>query len=325
MSHSDRDRPIDRTGRVGWMLHPAALLALTWLVTAALQPAFFAPDKFVLMLARSAPEMILTAALTVVLMAGRIDLSLGAVMGLVAVVASSPAVVAAPWPLRMATLLGTGAACGVIHGWLIGRRQIPAFLATGSLFFVWEALARAIQGASAAACLPAAPLSQSPSTAAVIATTAGLLLTGQWILTHTLWGPRLRALGSHPEIIRRAGLSSPPLTLSLLILSGTAAATAALLDSPSPHAWHPAANHSLSALAAALLGGARLRGGHGSIIPGAIAGVLIVQSLTSHWPTTPTPAHASYLGLGLLLAAALSIDAIRQHSTRSSEELWRRG
>lgn len=316
MSHSDRDKPSDRTGRAGWMLHPAALLALTWLVTAALHPEFFTPDKFVLMLARSAPDMILTAALTVVLMAGRIDLSLGAVMGLVAVVASSPAVVAAPWPLRMATLLGTGAACGVIHGWLIGRRQIPAFLATGSLFFVWEALARAIQGASATGCLPAAPLSQSPSTATVIATTAGLLLAGQWVLTHTLWGPRLRALGSHPEIIRRAGLSAPPLTLSLLILSGTAATTAALLDSPSPQAWHPAASHSLSALAAAVLGGARLRGGHGSIIPGAIAGVLIVQSLTSPWPTTPTPAHASCLGLGLLLAAALSIDALRHYSTR---------
>ena len=316
MSHSDRDRPSDRTGRAGWMLHPAALLALTWLITAALQPAFFAPDNFALMLARSAPDMILTAALTVVLMAGRIDLSLGAVMGLVAVVASSPSLAATPWPLRMATLLGTGAACGVIHGWLIGRRQIPAFLATGSLFFVWEALASALQGASATGCPPAAPLPHPPSTAAAIATTAGLLLAGQWILTHTLWGPRLRALGSHPEIIRRAGLSAPPLTLSLLVLSGTAAATAALLDFPSPQAWHPAASHSLSALAAAVLGGARLRGGHGSIIPGAIVGVLIVQSLTSYWPTTPTPAHASCLGLGLLLAAALGIDALRHYSTR---------
>ena len=314
MNHSDRDKPSDRTGRAGWMLHPAALLALTWLITATLQPAFFAPDNFALMLARSAPDMILTATLTVVLMAGRIDLSLGAVMGLVAVVASSPSVAAAPWPLRMATLLGTGAACGVIQGWLIGRRQIPAFLATGSLFFVWEALASAVQGASATGCLPAAPLPQSPSTAAAIATTAGLLLAGQWVLTHTLWGPRLRALSSHPEIIRRAGLSAPPLTLSLLVLSGTAAATAALLDSPSPQAWHPAASHSLSALAAAVLGGARLRGGHGSIIPGAIAGVLIVQSLTSYWPTTPTPGHVGCLGPGLLLAVALGIDALRHYS-----------
>lgn len=325
MSHSDRDKPSDRTGRAGWMLHPAGLLALTWLVTAALQPAFFAPDNFALMLARSAPDMILAAALTVVLMAGRIDLSLGAVMGLVAVVASSPAVAAAPWPLRMTTLLGTGAACGVIHGWLIGRRQITAVLATGSLFFVWEALAGALQGASATGCLPAAPLPHLPSTAAVIATTAGLLLAGQWLLTRTVWGPRLRALGSHPEIIRRTGLSASPLTLSLLTLSGTAAATAALLDAPAPHVWHPAASHSLSALAAALLGGARLRGGHGSIIPGAIAGVLIVQSLTSHWPTTPTPGNTSCLGLGLLLAVALGIDALRHYSTRPYEELWRRG
>jgi ribose/xylose/arabinose/galactoside ABC-type transport system permease subunit len=307
------------------MLHPASLLALTWLVTAALQPAFFAPDNFALMLTRSAPDMILAAALTVVLMAGRIDLSLGAVMGLVAVVASSPAVAAAPWPLRMATLLGTGAACGVIHGWLIGRRQIPAFLATGSLFLVWEALARALQGASANGCLPVAPLPHSPSAGAAIATTAGLLLAGQWLLTHTVWGPQLRALGSHPEIIRRAGLSAPLLTLSLLVLSGTASAIAALLDFPAPQAWHPAASHSLSALAAALLGGARLRGGHGSIIPGAIAGVLIVQSLTCHWPTTPTPAHASCLGLGLLLAAALGIDSLRHYSTRPYEGLWRRG
>ena len=325
MSHSDRDKPSDRTGRAGWMLHPAALLALTWLVTAALQPAFFAPDKFVLMLARSAPEMILTAALTVVLMAGRIDLSLGAVMGLVAVVASSPAVAAAPWPLRMAILLGTGAACGVIHGWLIDRRQIPAFLATGSLFFVWEALARALQGASATVCLPVASLPHPPSTAAVIATTAGLLLAGQWVLTHTIWGPRLRALGSHPEIILRAGLSSPPLTLSLLTLSGTAAATAALLDSPSPHAWHPAASHSLSTLAAAVLGGAHLRGGYGSIIPGAITGVLIVQTMVSHWPTAPAPGHVGCLGPGLLLAAALGIDSLRHYSTSPYEELWRRG
>ncbi len=325
MNHSDRDRPSDRTGRAVWMLHPAALLAFTWLVTAALQPAFFAPENFALMLARSAPDMILAAGLTVVLMAGRIDLSLGAVMGLVAVVASSPAVAAAPWPLRMAILLGTGAACGVIHGWLIGRRQIPAFLATGSLFFVWEALARALQGASTTVCLPVASLPHPPSTAAVIATTAGLLLAGQWVLTHTICGPRLRALGSHPEIIRRAGLPTIPLTLGLLVLSGTAAATAALLDSPSPQTWHPAAHHSLSALAAALLGGARLRGGHGSIIPGAIAGVLIVQSLISYWPTTPTPAHASCLGLGLLLAAALSIDSLRHYSTSPYEELWRRG
>jgi ribose transport system permease protein len=316
MSHSDRHKASDRTGRTGWMLHPAALLALTWLITATLQPAFFAPDNFALMLARSAPDMILAAALTVVLMAGRIDLSLGAVMGLVAVVASSPAVAAAPWPLRMATVLGTGAACGVIHGWLIGKRQIPAFLATGSLFFVWEALASALKGTSVTGCQPVAPLPHPPSAAATIATTVGLLLAGQWLLTHTVWGPRLRALGSHPEIIRRAGLSAPSLTLSLLILSGTAAATAALLDSPAPHAWHPAASHSLSALAAALLGGAHLRGGYGSIVPGAITGVLIVQSLISHWPTTPVPTHVSGLLLGLLIAAALGIDSLRHDSTR---------
>jgi ribose/xylose/arabinose/galactoside ABC-type transport system permease subunit len=97
-----------------------------------------------------------------------------------------------------------------------------------------------------------------------------------------------------------------------LVLSGTAAATAALLDFPSPQAWHPAASHSLSALAAAVLGGARLRGGHGSIIPGAITGVLIVQSLISHWPTTPVPTHVS----GLLIAAALGIDSLRHDSTR---------
>lgn len=296
------------------VLHPVALLALTWATLLVLQPGFFAPSHLAGMVTQVGPALVLAAGLTLVMITAGIDLSLGAVLWLAAAVGGRLALEGVSWPASVAAMLGVGTACGAVTATLISRLRLPPFLVTLAMFFVWAGLALEIRGT------PAMPLPDSlpsPGGLAVsISVALAVLAAAQIALSRTVTGLRMRALGGNAAAARGAGLSAPRITLMVHGVAGLCAGVAAVLskDPLNGDFMEWGAEPGLAALAAVLLGGTRLAGGRGSVVPGTLAGVLLVQSVEIGADLAGASPQVGPLLLSSLLGLALGIDWRRQRA-----------
>lgn len=126
----------------------------------------------------------------------------------------------------------------------------------------------------------------------------------------TRWGRAVRAVGGDAESARRAGLSVKRVTVSVYVLCSTLAALGGVLAVgrlAAANQGSGGAELSLTAIAAALIGGASLYGGRGSAWS-AFLGVLVVQSISTGLAMTSAPPAVRYLVLALTLVLAVAID-----------------
>ena len=228
---------------------------------------------------------VVTVGMTLVLIVAGIDLSVGSVMGFCAAVVG---VAAVAWglPLWMACLmgLGTGLICGAVNGLFVAYFSLPSFIVTLGMLEMARGLAYVTTGSqtmyigsqiqSLALPLPGIGVSAALIFAIV------LVITAQFVLTRTVLGRYLVAIGTNEQAARMSGIDPRPYRLMVLAVSGALAGiagifNAAYLGSADPNAG---IGLELSAIAAAVIGGTSLMGGRGSII-GAFAGVLIIAVL----------------------------------------------
>ena len=260
---------------------------------------------------------VVTIGMTFVLIVAGIDLSVGSILGLSATVIGL-LVVGFDLPLWAACAAGIGAglACGLINGLLVSRFGLPAFIVTlgmlemarGMAYVTSDSQTQYIGTSIQGLALPIAGLGVSPALLAAVA----LVVAGQFVLTRTVLGRYLMAIGSNADAARMAGIDSRPFRLFVLVLSGTLAGlagvfNAAYLGSADPNAG---IGLELSAIAAAVIGGTSLMGGRGSIA-GAFAGVLIISILQSGLAQIGVTEPTKRLVTGAVIVIAVLIDRWR--------------
>ena len=223
--------------------------------------------------------------MTLVLIVGGIDLSVGSVLGFCATVVG---VTAIGWglPLTVACLIGIGAGflCGAVNGLLVSYFLLPSFIVTLGMLEMARGLAYLVNDSQtvyigASIQRIALPLPGIGMSAALIIALL-LVIGGQFLLTRTVFGRYITAIGSNETAARMSGIGIRPYRFIVLALSGALAGlggvfNAAYLGSADPNAG---IGLELSAIAAAVIGGTSLMGGRGSVI-GAFAGVLIIAVL----------------------------------------------
>ena len=281
---------------------------------------FLTVSNFSIM-ANQAPSLIVIAVgMTLVLIVGGIDLSVGSVMALSGVV-TGIALAQWQWPLPAAAGLGVsvGLACGLVNGAVTVIWNIPPFIVTLGMLEIARGLAylvtqsktmyigAGVEGLGAP--LPWAGLSLAFFLAVAV------IVVGQTLLSRTVFGRYVVAVGSNEQAARLSGVDPRPIKLAVFGLSGLLAGVGGLfhcsrLASADPNAG---VGLELSAIAAVVIGGASLMGGRGSVV-NSFFGVLIIVMLQYGLAQMGASEPVKRLITGLVIVAAVIADSYRHRS-----------
>jgi len=260
-----------------------------------------------------------TVGMTFVIIGGGIDLSVGAIIALAGVWATTVATQSYGAAGMIFTALVVGICVGLVNGVLISYGRLVPFIATLAMMVAARGLAAQISGKQTQV--------STNATINSIATTKilgipllviilGVVVAAGWVLLNrTTFGRRTVAVGGNPEAARLAGINVRRHTVLLYALSGLCCGIAAImLTSQATSAQAAMANlYELDAIAAAIIGGTLLSGGRGTII-GALFGVLVFSTITNLFAINNLSTEVQNLVKGGIIVAAVLIQQFRYRS-----------
>ena len=242
---------------------------------------FLNPNNLLNIVRQTAMIAVMAVAMTFVLCAGEIDLSVGAVAGLASVTVALAIHAGGPFA-GVAAGIATGLAVGTFNGILTTRIGIPSFLTTLAMMGIATGVAMWISNTAAVPIL--APLYSWTFGGGAIAGVPVLLLwmvilgaIGHVVLRRTGFGRRVLATGGGETAARYSGIDTAAIKFRVLILSATAASLAGMLYAGRLQSgrFQFGQGDELSVIAAAVLGGTSLFGGKGTVV-GTIVGALMI-------------------------------------------------
>ncbi len=250
--------------------------------------------------------------MTLVLLTGGIDLSVGGVMSLVGVVEVSLVSTGIPWPLAVIVGLGIGLGIGLVNAVIVSRLKLPPFIATFGTLGIAAGLALYIANVIGHPVFPPDFVSLGNDAVMGIPITvivAVAILVVLEILTRvTTWGVHLRATGDNIAVARLSGVPVGRVLGSAYVVSGLLAATAgtmlaARLGTANPLQGEP---YTLLAVAACVIGGVDLFGGRGHLWA-AGAGAVFLFAIRNIMNLQGVQPFMQDLVTGLLIIAAVLV------------------
>lgn len=262
---------------------------------------------------------VVSAGMTLVLIIGGIDLSVGSLLGLCGALVGV-AMVNWHWPLWGAAVLclAAGLAGGSLNGFISVFCGIPSFIVTLGMLETARGLAYLFTGSQTkyigvsveSVAKPIAALALSPAFFIAIV----VVLVGQLLLSFAVFGRRLVAIGSNEQAARFSGINPRPARIAVFAILGVLTGLGALfytsrLGSSDPNAG---VGLELSAIAAVVIGGTSLAGGRGSVI-NSFLGVLIIATLEAGLAQVGASEPAKRIITGAVIIIAVVLDAWRHH------------
>lgn len=284
---------------------------------------FFHPFNLSLILQQVTVIAIIGVAQTLVILTAGIDLSIGVIMVLSAVIMGNCAVTyGLPAPIAIFIGFVVGGACGFLNGFLVSRVKLPPFIVTlGTWYvimstnFIYSANAT-IREADVTAVTQMLHLFGVSFKVGSAVFTLGVvmmvvLVFGLWYaLNHTAWGRHLYAVGDDPEAAKLSGIRTSRVLLSAYTLAGLIAALAAWVSIGRNGSISPSAavtDYNLQAITAAVIGGISLFGGRGSIL-GTLIGAMIVGVVSMGLNMMGADPQWKVFLTGVLIITAVAID-----------------
>ncbi len=268
---------------------------------------------------------ILAIGMTLVILTGGIDLSVGSVVALTSVTAAWMLTKGQASPLiaALAAVL-LGAALGGTNGVFVAKLRIPAFIATLALMQVARGLAFKVgEGQSISVSNSFSGLGRSftlglPNLALLM---LGLYVLGHIIMTRTVLGRYIYALGSNPEAARFSGISLTRIRLLVYVVSGALAGLAGVAMTSQLLSGDPKTgqNFELTAIAAAVVGGTSLTGGKGTLF-GTLTGALIIGVLENGLNQIGVNEYDRLIIIGLVILAAVLFDVFSSRRPRGARQ-----
>lgn len=270
-------------------------------------------DNIFEILRHSAEIGLLALVMTPVILTGGIDLSVGSLLGLCAILFGKLWRDAGlPIPAAAAVALVIGAVAGGLNAALITRLRLPPLIVTLGAYSLFRGLAEAItRGVDTFTNFPESFLALGQQRFAGLPTQVWVFLAvaiGIWLLVHhTVFGRSFRAIGFAPEGARYAGLPVESRIAFVYILAGAVSALAAIIyTSRLGQAKADAGTgYELYAITAVVLGGTSVFGGTGSV-PGTLLGVAAIAVLDNGLVHARQPREVAGILTGALLLGALA-------------------
>ncbi len=293
--------------------------------------AFMDLDNMLLLLKQSAPIGIIALGMTIIMINGNIDLSVGATYALSAIVLLD----SMTWPmmqglgnwaipLAWGLALLTGAVLGAINGLIVWKTGVDAFIVTLGSMLGYRGLVFMINGEQPTSHLNWTLVDFAEAQFLGLHTATWFLLItalALWLLmTRTVHGRNAYAIGNNREAAVNAGIRVGPHMMWNFVLIGFLAALSAVVFYSESGSVNPNDGmlFELWAITAVVLGGTKLTGGYGSILS-TLGGVIAIQLLRKGLGHIGAATETVNLVIGLILIAVLLLD--RQLNRKGTEEL----
>jgi len=263
--------------------------------------------------------------MTIIIVSGGIDLSVGSAIALTGVIAALG--LNAGWPVTLALGAGilAGGVVGLANGLAITRLKVVPFIATLGMLGVARGVAKGIAGSQTVN----VPDTWANDLLLTVPKRAWMLVApGVWIaallailaavmLRRTVFGRRVFALGSNEAAARACGINTGRMKLYIYSLGGLLFGLAGVLQMSRLRQGDPtvAAGLELDIIAAVVIGGGSLNGGEGSIL-GSLIGALIMAFLRNGCQQVGWPNYIQEIIIGALIVIAVAVD--RWRSSRAA-------
>ena len=261
----------------------ASYLVLLILVSIA-APSFLQTANLRDLAMNNAAVLIVAVGMTLVILAGEIDISVGSQFAVCTYLAGALAKLGVPSLLLLVLVVLAGALMGSVGGWFVARLKMPSIVVTLALMVAWRDGLRWITEGTWVQDLPKNfqwfGLGQTAGQLIVIVVALAVLVAIGWIMRNLAAGRAVYAVGSDTEAARLAGIDPQKVVFSTFALMGALVGLAALLNAmrfsivPS----NAGIGLELKAIAAVVVGGTAITGGRGSIL-GTLIGVALLGTI----------------------------------------------
>jgi ribose transport system permease protein len=302
------------------------VLVLLFLVGALARPDIFLDahrlwSNELTVLTQASSIGVVTVGMTMVMISGGIDLSVGALLALASVWSTTVATQSYGPGIMILTALLVGAGAGLVNGILIAYGRMVPFIATLAMMVAARGLAEKISG-KLTQLVKVQTINKIaewrplgiPLLVIIFVVVAALA----WILLNrTTFGRRTVAVGGNPEAARLAGINVRRHTMLIYTLSGLCCGIAAVMVTAQSTAG--SSDHGnlyeLNAIAAAIIGGTALTGGRGTIV-GSVLGVLVFTQIYNLFIVKNLQTEYQQIAQGAIIVGAVLIQQFRVAALR---------
>ena len=278
-------------------------------------PAFFGAGNLSDLIVNNAPLLLIAVGMTLVILIGEIDISVGSQFAVASVAAGFLAKTGMPIPALFVCLILIGAAMGAVNGVLVAFFKLPSIIVTLAMLVAWRDGLRWTTEGAWVQDLPANfqwfGFGQTAGQILIVAIPLVIFACFAWILRNLNLGRAIYAVGSDAEAARLAGVEPKSIVFGVFVVMGALVGLAALLNAVRFNSIPSNAGIGLElkAVAAVVVGGAAITGGRGTLI-GTLIGVALLGTIGT---------ALTFLGInpiwekafqGLIILAALVRDVV---------------
>lgn len=261
---------------------------------------------------------ICSVGMTMVLLTGGIDISVGSIIALSGVV-SAKLIAEVGVPIFPAMLVGIaiGVVCGLVNGLMVAKFDVPALIATLAMQTIARGIAFILTKG-----IPVYGLPESIRTLAQgyilqipipVYIMVLVFFVGWWMLEQTTFGRHVYALGGNEEVARLSGINVFLRKVQIYAMSGLFAGLSGVIMLSRINSGQPATSEGfeMDVITAAVLGGVSVAGGQGKVI-NVIAGVLIMGMLSNGMTLMNLDEYWQWVTKGIVLLFAVAFDNVQR-------------
>jgi len=328
-----QDKPVQRAKRsatrhflkkvVGFNEAGLVFAILVFAVLISLQNSAFLNQQNLINVARVAAfTFIIGSGLTICLVGGGLDLSVGSSYGAAGILGALALVNDYPVVIAILIGLGAGIVVGIVNGIIVTYFRIPPLIVTLGMMYVARGVVMVVSQGDPIYRFPAAfneigrgDILGVPNPI-IIALIYGFLC--HFLLDYTQYGYSVRAIGGNEQAARVSGINVKRVKFWLYVISGFSAGFAGLLMTSRLGSSHPNSGVGLEmqAMSAVIIGGTSMFGGTGTI-RGTLLGALLINMITNGIVLMGVNLHWQNIVVGSVIVAAVGIDQLRR------KRLWR--
>lgn len=296
----------------------AIILIVLCVITTIINPNFMSKMNVVNMLRKLSQVSFISLCMTLLIISGGIDLSVGSVVGLGGIVAGALMTNGVPVIVAVLIAIGIGVAFGLLNGLLVTKINIPPFIVTLGTMYIAQGLVNVITQGK-----PVYPLPASFITIFADVTLFGIPITiyamlmflaGMYfILNNTIYGRSVYAVGGNEKTASTAGIDVVKTRILAYVAMGAASAFTGLLIAARMKSAHPASGGGweMKAIAATVIGGTSISGGSGSVI-GTMFGAAIMAVLEIAMTMMKISVYYQNIVVGIIIIAAVIFDIMKR-------------
>jgi ribose transport system permease protein len=301
----------------------ALVLVLLVLLMAVLAPNFVSVSNAINVARSVSINAILAAGMTLIILTGGIDLSVGSILAVSGVASVLIWEHGVPTPLALLGGIVVGALAGAVNGVFVARFLLPAFIVTlGSMTFL-RGLSYSLLGGQPLVATELGyrgvgngSIAGIPQPVVIMVAVYAVLW---FVLERTRFGRHVYAVGGNAEGARLAGINVRRVLMTVYMIGGATAGVAGVIFSARVLSAQPTAGtgYELDAIAAVVLGGTALAGGRGRIL-GTLIGAVIIGVLSNGLVLMNVPFFYQLMIKGIVIILAIGLDSLKRLGRSSS-------